>query len=43
MLDFDILTSEEKFQFGSWSEPEKLLIALKDYLYHSYGHWEANL
>ena len=27
----------------SWSEPEKLLIALRDYLCHSYGHWEANL
>ena len=27
----------------SWSEPEKLLTALKDYLCHSYGHWEANL
>lgn len=26
-----------------WSEPEKLVTALNDYLHHSYGNWEARL
>lgn len=26
-----------------WSEPEKFITALTDYLHHSYGNWEARL